>query len=417
MNKFFFKGNLSETTENPIESSKSSKVLNSTNTTTTYNNHCNSNTTSNRTRLFPKTIPTTQVNISSVNKISQPHEPNSMNKPSSSLAEQQQQSQRRSQSVSDLDVDSINESSSSSSICNNEEANNKSQKSTPKFPLLTNNSSNTSSADNSQNSAHQKSACFERLSASRSSASNLLQNRDLSFNSSNQNLRSSFNTHQTLKPTNNGASNDSNTVEYASYKIKPSQYKQTGIFLPINNNTTSINNGISNTNLNIKKQSSALISKKQVNMIRLIKEDLEILIQKLRNLQKNRHWSFTSLVDTNTSVSLATNMKQFKSLVDDFNEKIGQQINLLILMSNDDNAQEIQEHHLQLRQLHSIIKQNCSILNSGNELNSDIEGCSVNNTEKQNSQDVQLSNLSKSLNDFMQHLDKLNGCYTSVTLN
>jgi hypothetical protein len=110
-------------------------------------------------------------------------------------------------------------------------------------------------------------------------------------------------------------------------------------------------------------------------------------------------------------------MKQFKSLVDDFNEKIGQQINLLILMSNDDNAQEIQEHHLQLRQLHSIIKQNCSILNSGNELNSDIEGCSVNNTEKQNSQDVQLSNLSKSLNDFMQHLDKLNGCYTSVTLN
>ena len=111
-------------------------------------------------------------------------------------------------------------------------------------------------------------------------------------------------------------------------------------------------------------------------------------------------------------------MKQFKSLVDDFNEKISQQINLLILMSNDDNAQEIQEHHLQLRQLHSIIKQNCSILNGGAELiNSEKEGCSVNNNEKQNSQDVQLSNLSKSLNDFMQHLDKLNGCYTSVTLN
>ena len=399
--------------------SKSSKVLTTTATYTPNTNTNTNNTSYNRTRLFPKTVPSMQINVSNTNKISQPQEQNSKDKKSPTT--EQQQSQRRSQSVSDLDMDNTNEPSSSTSTCNSEE---KSLKTTPKFPLLTNNSSNTTT-NNIQNS-NQKST-FERMSASRSSASNLLQNRDLSFNSSNQNLRSSFNTHQALK-SNTGTSNES-TVEYASFNIKPSQYKQTGIFLPINNNSTSLNNG-SSTNLNTKKQGISLNAKKQANLIRLIKEDLEILIQRLRNLQKNRHWSFTSLVDTNAPFSLnssSTNMEQFKSLAEDFNEKIGQQLNLITLMSNDaessnnNNTHEIQEYHLQLRQLHNVIKQNCSSLNSGTDstTNGTENGCSVNtnnNIETVNSPDNHLSNLSKSLNEFMQNLDKLNSFYSSVAL-
>lgn len=356
-----------------------------------------------------------QFNNSNANKSTQPLGQN-LKDSKSPTSDQQLQSQRRSQSVSDLDAESIAESSSSSSTCNNEETNGKTLKITPKFPAVIN---------GSQNSA-QKSTCFERMSNSRSSASNLLQNRDLSFNLSPNQNRSSFNTHQTLKPV-NGTSTES-TVEYASFNIKPSQYKQTGIFLPINNNSPSLTNG-SNVNLSNKKQNGLLNAKKQANLIRLIKEDLEILIQRLRNLQKNRHWSFTSLVDTNTPTSLIspmTSMEQFKSLAEDFNEKIGQQLNLITSMSIDgesnniNNAHEIQEYHMQLRQLHNVIKQNCSSLKSGTDQltnNSNVR-CLANNNEidTSNSQDVDLSNLSKSLNEFMQNLDKLNGIYTSVTL-
>ena len=351
-----------------------------------------------------------QLNNSNANKTTQPLGQN-LKDNKSPTSDQQLQSQRRSQSVSDLDAESITESSSSSSTCNNDETNVKTLKITPKFPAV---------------KSSQKSTCFERMSNSRSSASNLLQNRDLSFNLSPNQNRSSFNTHQTLKPANETSAES--TVEYASFNIKPSQYKQTGIFLPINNNNPSLTNG-SNANLSNKKQNSLLNAKKQANLIRLIKEDLEILIQRLRNLQKNRHWSFTSLVDTNTPVSLIspmTSMEQFKSLAEDFNEKIGQQLNLITSMSidgesnNNNNAHEIQEYHTQLRQLHNIIKQNCSSLKSGTDLlanNTDVR-CLANNNDidTSNSQDVHLSNLSKSLNEFMQNLDKLNGIYTSVTL-
>jgi hypothetical protein len=355
-----------------------------------------------------------QFNNSNSNKITQPQR-QILKDEKSPTSDQQLQSQRRSQSVSDLDAESITESSSSGSTCNNDETNIKTLKITPKFPAVTN---------SSQNSA--KSTCFERMSNSRSSASNLLQNRDLSFNLSPSQNRSSFNTHQTLKPT-NGTSAES-TVEYASFNIKPSQYKQTGIFLPINNNSPSLING-SNANLSNKKQNSLLNAKKQANLIRLIKEDLEILIQRLRNLQKNRHWSFTSLVDTNTSTSLIspmTSMEQFKSLAEDFNEKIGQQLNLITSMfidgesNNSNNVHEIQEYHMQLRQLHNVIKQHCSSLKISTDPltnNTDVR-CLPNNNEidTSNSQDVHLSNLSRSLNEFMQNLDKLNGIYTSVTL-
>ena len=238
------------------------------------------------------------------------------------------------------------------------------------------------------------------MSASRSSASNLLQNRELSFNSSNQNLRASFNAHQTLTK-----AEPQNTVEYASFNIKPSQYKQTGIFLPINNNTATTTTTTTNTTNGGAKKSVLLSthSKKQLNLIRQIKDDLEVLIQRLRNVQKNRHWSFTSLVDSSPSLaaSSVSSMEQFKKLADEFNEKISQQLTLI--GDTDSSSQESHEYHVQLRQLHAVIKQNCSGLSQNNEESGECL-----------SQDSLLSNLSKSLNDFMQNLDKLNSFYACV---
>ena len=109
-------------------------------------------------------------------------------------------------------------------------------------------------------------------------------------------------------------------------------------------------------------------------------------------------------------------MEQFKSLADDFNDKIGQQLNLISLMSsdaNDGNAHrhEIHENQMQLRQLHNVIKLNCSCLIS----ESTNGNRSENGSDPATTQDAHLSSLSKSLNEFMQSLDKLNGFYTSST--
>jgi hypothetical protein len=65
------------------------------------------------------------------------------------------------------------------------------------------------------------------------------------------------------------------TVEYASFNIKPSQYKQTGIFLPINNEIAD-NNGSHHKDMQTTK----------INC-KALKDELEILIQSLRNIQKS----------------------------------------------------------------------------------------------------------------------------------
>jgi hypothetical protein len=255
--------------------------------------------------------------------------------------------------------------------------NNEAQK-MPKFPYLS-----------QTNKPNKTNGGFERLSASRSSATNLFPS-GLSLSTPNQNsLRSSFNSHQSYsqiqqQQQQNGAKvNGNSTIEYASFNIKPSQYKQTGIFLPINNNTQN-NNGQ-------KPIGFTANNKQQVNLIRQIKEDLELLIQKLRYLQKNRTSSPNSLGST-------VSLEQFLGLAEDFNEKCTQQLNLIGLLSNESNNTNlisIQEHQLQLRQLQSGIKQNCANMQQ-------IDG----NSDA-------YSQLSKCLNEFMQCLDKLNNLFSN----
>lgn len=347
-----------------------------------------------RPRLFPKTLPSMQSNSNSKQQA----------QPASNEAPQPQQ--RRSHSVSELDVDNPSDKETTTTTItatSNNQTNpmTKSQigdndasgqvQPTPKFPY-------------SNNKPSKANGGFERLSASRSSATNLFPT-GLSLSTSTQNnLRSSFNSHQSYaqqQQQQNGVKvNGNSTIEYASFNIKPSQYKQTGIFLPINNNN---NNNSAPSSNGQKPIGFTANNKQQVNLIRQIKEDLELLIQKLRYLQKNR----ASSPLTPNMIGSTVSLEQFLSLAEDFNEKCTQQLNLIGLLSNEStnpNSMGIQEYQSQLRQLQSSIKQTCAGIQR-------IDG----NSESSSVQDASLSQLSKFLNEFMQCLDKLNSLINNST--
>jgi hypothetical protein len=127
---------------------------------------------------------------------------------------------------------------------------------------------------------------------------------------------------------NNALNNNNNNIEYASYSIKPSHYKQIGEFIPLSH----LNNKVlpvselqqsmtgtlkpvkQNTTTNHLRQ-QAQITNKQIThfnfmkQFRYFKEDLELLIQRFRNLQKQKY-------------SPLNDLKQFINAIEEFNEKL-----------------------------------------------------------------------------------------------
>ena len=163
--------------------------------------------------------------------------------------------------------------------------------------------------------------------------------------------------------------------------------------MPINNNKSQVNLIVSNTN---NTSNTPIINKKQIATVRSLKEDLELLIQRLRNLQKQRQ---------NGNVS---NLEQFIKLVQEFNEKSSQEISLVSVISMNENNPSLisQDIQLQLRQLQSSIKQTCSqLVNASKHIESSLSSSAELNSKQL---DANLSQLSKSFNEFMHILDKLN---------
>lgn len=119
----------------------------------------------------------------------------------------------------------------------------------------------------------------------------------------------------------------------------------------------------------------------QPNGIRYLKEDLELLIQQLRNLQKQR---------TAACSQSNTNFETFIKSIEKFSEKSSKKMNSIIIDTNG------QESELQMRQLQSLIKNQSGMLGEG-----------TNKTDY----DTILSQISKSFNEYMQVLDKLNLSY------
>ena len=206
---------------------------------------------------------------------------------------------------------------------------------------------------------------FERMSTQRSSMSNS-QNTHLNNSHANP-LRASFNNHKPLKPVKltPDQRNENSSIEYASFNIKPSQYKQTGIFLPINNSTTSAK---VSTNT---QGPGPIYAKNQSNSVRYLKEDLELLIQQLRNVQKQE-------------LKSNNHLGQFCKSIDQFIDKAFSQ-----LLGSNSSVESDAE--LQLRQLQSVIKSQSQALNEHSDL----------------------TELSKAFNEYMQVLDRLNAA-TSV---
>ena len=122
------------------------------------------------------------------------------------------------------------------------------------------------------------------------------------------------------------------------------------------------------------------------NGIRCLKEDLELLIQQLRNLQKQR----IACPQSNG------NFETFIKSIEKFSEKSSKKINSIIIDTNG------QEFELQMRQLQSLIKNQSSLLDEGN------NPCDC---------DTILSQISKSFNEYMQVLDKLNLSYNQSSNN
>lgn len=158
------------------------------------------------------------------------------------------------------------------------------------------------------------------------------------------------------------------SIEYASFNIKPSQYKQTGIFLPLNNSNQSINgNGF-------------------LIILRYIKEDLEIFVQKLRNIKK--------IVSDNDE------WKSFLEFKEKFCSKTNADLNNLNSLSNEQNY----DLFLKLRQILIKVKS--------------FQKCQRNDSSQNtDSNSLDLNGLSKLLNDFMHNLDKLTQSITQQTLN
>lgn len=287
--------------------------------------------------------------------------------------------QRRSQSVSDLDAaettgsDSSNQTDSSRTAAINAKASN----------------------------------FFERLSTSRLSANNLnttTANTTGTSKGSPANSqcapRSSFNSHQstgTNKPKTTTTTTANASIEYACFNIKPSQYKQTGIFLPINNSSAS-------------SFSKSFSLKQQLNIIHLLKEDLELLIQSLRNLHKQRDAETVAGGSLPRLKDRDLTLDGFYKKTNEFIDKYETQLNTISLIelslsATTDSAKEFQS---KLRQLSISIK---SILNS-------LQSTSMNDSPASNvdSMEANFGKLSKQLNEFKQNLDKFNSLLIQQTL-
>lgn len=238
-----------------------------------------------------------------------------------------------------------------------------------------------------------KRSCFERKSA-RAHTSNY----DYAINSFNLKLKSENNELKIVENNNNNndisqqqedtlKTNGNSNIEYASYRIKPSHYKQTGIFTPINNKKSQL----------VKSEYSSIIKD-----IRFYKEDLELLIQKLRNIQKQK---------TNNSVAI----KQFLSSVEIFNEKINSLINLSpesivfdINSSVSSVDQQIKLNQItrsinQLKDYQKEITQFCEQINFSYSTNNLTTQQHVN---EELSVTQLLDTLNKKFNEFMHVLDK-----------
>ena len=264
---------------------------------------------------------------------------------------------------------------------------------------------------------------FDRYVPTRSSTTNLSSSASLtplSSHHSTNTLRSSFNlnhhNHQLKQvdktPTTplkgsaedktNGTTNEgaSSSIEYASFNIKPSQYKQTGIFLPVNN-------------LNDQKLG---LFKKELSMLKIIKDELELLVQKLRNIQKERN-NITKIITNSAMMSSnVTNFDQFVKSINEFHSRAYQEINIL-----DSFNDTISQLKTRLRQLLTTIKSNC-VINGHVEhiemIDDDImeKVVTKNGNMDWKQLEANLTALSKTFNEFTQILDKLNCIYTQQSL-
>lgn len=157
------------------------------------------------------------------------------------------------------------------------------------------------------------------------------------------------------------------SIEYASFNIKPSQYKQTGIFLPINNTSTSTPAGTNHL--------------KEINLIRFIKEDLELLIQKLRNLQKLKNFE--------------NNFEKFLKSSNDFVDKSSLELSSFSSIESKLSADLLTQNQELVQKLKLLLSSVKSSLASLEKVTSEEEKEQV------------LAQLSKLLTEFMLNLDKL----------
>lgn len=262
----------------------------------------------------------------------------------------------------------------------------------------------------------QSTSHFNRFVSTRSSVTNLSSSASLtplngvtssSTTSSTVNpLRASFNiSHQTGKPktdtsvksneTTSAASGASSSIEYASFNIKPSQYKQTGIFLPVNN----LNGPVD------------VMYKKELSVLKLIKDDLELLVQKVRNIQKEK----------SQNGGTKSVMDQFVKSVSEFHERTLTQMTLLSAPS-DSHEISIEQFKMRMKQLLASIKSSQILskktCDGGKEiaLYEEVNAGSKSTEDASNSNSQGFTQMSKSFNELMQVLDKMSCVYTQQAL-
>ena len=126
-------------------------------------------------------------------------------------------------------------------------------------------------------------------------------------------------------------------IEYASYSIKPSQYKQIGEFIPLNHLNNKPLADITTTLGTLKSNKRVTASNNKhltqfnfMKQFRYFKDDLELLIQRFRNLQKHKYSSLNDL-------------KQFINAIEDFNLKLITLTNMNVTEENCANVDNVVE--------------------------------------------------------------------------
>jgi len=299
-------------------------------------NEESTNSINNNRPVFPKTLPSIPVNTTNANSVT------NFDKQQNHLVKSQSSHQTNGQqppSASDLDSDA------SPTKTNND---------LPKFPLTNINDEINKDAD--------------------SHANHIIE----------QYTNSRYSMNLNAKAAQTSTSNTNGTIEYASFNIKPSQYKQSGIFLPVNNNL-----------------------KQHMLSIKSIREEVDLLIQRLRNLQKGRQQQQQQQQQNTSNSNASVSLEQYLKSVDEFNEKTLKQLSVISLLNNLNNEQspninsteQLQEQQNKLKSLQTQIKETCACLNE--------TLCNSNHSLSSN-QDEQLSVLSRKFGEFMQNLDKFN---------